>query len=183
MEAPDKPIVILIAVLIALLLLGLPLVIRTYSVPTPAMEPTLPAGTHVAVRLTQDVQRGDIVVFRYPENREVTYLKRIVAAGGDRVEIRDKKLLVNGAEVSEPYAVHADPRVYPRIELLPEPYRSRDQFGPYVVPTESFFMLGDNRDRSSDSRYWGVVSRADVIGRVVVRYSLKGGFRRVKSAH
>ena len=140
---------------------------RFFRIPSSGMEPTVPVGAHVLVRSTKDVGIGDILVFHNPLQGEGTYMKRIVAGPGDEVEIKDKRLFRNGREASEPYAVHADPVVYPSNPAMPEPYRSRDQYGPHRVPADSFFVLGDNRDRSSDSRYWGVVPRELVIGRVI----------------
>ena len=142
-------------------------VLKTFRIPTGAMSPTLPPGSIVFVHPTSDVAIGDITVFRYPVDPRYSYVMRIVAAGGDTVQIREKKLFVNGAEKNEPYAVHEDSVVYPNQPALPEPYRSRDWFGPYRVPADSFFVLGDNRDRSADSRWWGVVPHANVFGRVV----------------
>jgi len=142
------------------------------------MAPTLPVGSHVLARLTDDVAVSDIIVFRYPLDPKYVYVQRILARGGDTVEIRDKKVIVNGHEVTEPYASHDDYMVYPRRDDLPEPYRSRDQYGPSRVPPDSFFVLGDNREHSFDSRYWGAVPRANVVGRIIATYSLKG-FRRV----
>lgn len=141
--------------------------LRLYNMPTASMAPTAPKGSRVVVRTTKNVRVGDIVVFRYPPHPSTTYAKRIVAAGGDNVEIRDKHLIVNGREVNEPYVVYEDETVYPNQPALPEPFRSRDQFGPYRVPAGSYFVLGDNRDQSADSRYWGVVPPANVIGRVI----------------
>lgn len=151
---------------------------HTYRIPTGGMSPTLPVGSHVIARMTRDVHVGDIIVFRYPLSPKVLYVQRIVAEPGAVVEIIDKRLFVNGKERIEPYAVHEDDEVYPNRRDLPEPYRSRDQFGPFRVPAASFFTMGDNRDRSSDSRYWGALPQENVVGRIVGIYSLKG-FRRV----
>ena len=140
---------------------------RTFRIPSAGMEPALRVGSHVIVRVTKNVRAGDMLVFHYPIDPRVLYVKRLVGAPGDTVEIRDKRLIVNGRERTEPYVIHVDPVVYPLQPALPEPYRSRDQYGPYRVPDGSYFVLGDNRDRSSDSRYWGVVPQGNVIGRVV----------------
>jgi signal peptidase I len=152
---------------------------KTYNIPSDAMAPTIPAGTHVVARLTQDVGRGDIIVFRYPLDPKVPFLKRIAAQSGDTIEIRDKRVFVNQRELTEPYAMHDDEMTYPRRADLPETYRSRDQYGPYRVPPDSFFVLGDNRDRSADSRYWGAVPHDNVLGRVIATYSITG-FHRVR---
>jgi signal peptidase I len=154
------------------------LIVKSYRNGTGSMAPTLPVGSFSAVRPTRDVKRGDIVAFRYPLRPDVTFEKRIVGVGGDTVQIRDKRLYVNGVEARELYAVHIDEVIYPLHLALPEPYRSRDQFGPVTVPRDQFFVLGDNRDQSSDSRYWGTVPRENIIGRVVFATSAQRGFWR-----
>lgn len=155
-------------------LIGVRYVVRGYRIPTNSMEPTIHAGEHVLVRVTKNVSLGDIVAFRSPMNPKLSYLSRIVAAGGDTVEIRDKRLFLNGAEVNEPYVIHEDPQIYPNQPVLPQPYRSRDQFGPHRVPSGHFFTLGDNRDHSFDGRYWGALPADYVIGRVMFAYSMRG---------
>jgi len=135
------------------------------------MDPTIPIGARMIAMRTASVHRGDIIVFDYPLQPEVVFAKRVVAVGGDTVEIRAKQLFVNGKSVVEPYAVHLDPTVYPATPTLPEPYRSRDHFGPYQVPTGTYFVLGDNRDRSSDSRYWGVVPGENLRACAVLLFS------------
>jgi signal peptidase I len=147
--------------------------LRSFRVPTASMHPTVPVGARVLVRSTQAVHAGDIVVLRAAGNGSMQ-IKRLVADGGSVVEIRDKRLFVNGREVDEPYAKHDDPNLYPRNPALPEPYRSRDQFGPYRVPDNAFFALGDNRDQTYDSRYWGALPRENVIGRVVLVVTATG---------
>jgi signal peptidase I len=102
-------------------------------------------------------------------------VKRVIGMPGDVVAIRDKKVSVNGRLLAEPYVVFDDPTVYPAEPALPEPYRSRDQFGPVRVPAGHYFAMGDNRDRSSDSRYWGFVPRADIKGRAFMVYWSYGG--------
>jgi signal peptidase I len=156
---------------VAVVALGIYLTVRPplrfFRNTTASMAPMLPVNSYIVVRTTRDVRVGDIIACRYPPNPKIAFAKRVVAAANDVVEIRDKKLFVNGRAVDEPYAVFEDPMVYPRLLALPEPYRSRDQFGPYRVPAHSWFTLGDNRDRSNDSRYWGSVPDKDVIGRVI----------------
>ncbi|HEX7678864.1 MAG TPA: signal peptidase I [Thermoanaerobaculia bacterium] len=172
-----KVLLVLAAAVCCILLLLLSVgVFHIYRNPTGSMEPTIPVGARfVTIRATK-VNRGDIVAFEYPLEPRVLFGKRVVAIGGDLVEIRAKRLFVNGDEVSEPYAVHADSVIYPNQKLLPEPYRSRDWFGPSRVPAGAFFVLGDNRDRSSDSRYWGPVPRQNLRGRVVLVFSWSRGF-------
>ena len=142
------------------------------------MEPTLGMGDVVFVRRGSAVARGDLTAFHYPLEPKTIFLKRVIAVPGDVVEIRDKEVILNGKKIEEPYAQHVDGMLYLPNPELPEPYRSRDQFGPVKVPPDSYFMLGDNRDRSSDSRYWGFVPRNLVVGKVAVAISAKRGFWR-----
>ncbi|MBV8544216.1 MAG: signal peptidase I [Acidobacteria bacterium] len=154
--------------------------VRTYRNLTGSMEPTIPIGDRMIAMPTGSVHRGDIIVFDYPlQQPNVAFAKRVVAVGGDTVEIRSRRLFVNGEAVAEPYAIHLDPITYPAMQTLPEPYRSRDHFGPYQAPPGTYFVLGDNRDRSSDSRYWGIVPGENLRGRVVLLFSWSSGFRRV----
>ncbi|WP_085812930.1 signal peptidase I [Geoanaerobacter pelophilus] len=105
-------------------------------------------------------KRGDLIVFEYPEDSSKDFIKRVVAVGGDMVEIKDKELFVNGKTVKEPYAVHKE------TDLIPATINPRDNYGPQVVPKDSYFVLGDNRDRSYDSRFWGAVTKNKVKGTV-----------------
>ena len=165
-------------------------VFQAFKIPTGSMEDNLKIGDHIIVNKfiygpnhgplanlfpLRDPQRGDIIVFRYPLQPDTDFVKRVIGMPGDVVEVHDKKVSVNGKPVSEPYVIHVDPQVYPKLAALPEPYRSRDQFGPYTVPPNSYFAMGDNRDRSSDSRYWGTVPRSMIKGRAfMVYWSFKG---------
>jgi signal peptidase I len=153
--------------------------VRTFRNVTGSMAPTLPMGGVLIEVRTGSVHRGDIIVFDYPLQPSAALAKRVVAVGGDTVEIRAKLLLVNGEVAAEPYAVHVDPIIFPANPSLPEPYRSRDHFGPARVPRGTYFVLGDNRDLSSDSRYWGTVPSENVRGRVVLLVSWSGGFRKI----
>jgi signal peptidase I len=163
-------------VLFALLATGM---VGTYRTLTASMNPTIPIGERMIAVRTGSVNRGDVIIFDYPLQPKVVLAKRLVAVGGDTVEIRSKELFVNGEAVGEPYAVHLDPTIYPASPTLPEPYRSRDHFGPYEVPKGTYFVLGDNRDRSSDSRYWGVIPGENLRGRVILLFSWSHGFQRL----
>ena len=178
------PILLIVAISAACVVAAVlpPVMFKTYSFPTASMAPTINVGDHAIMRRTSEVRRGDIIVFRYPLNPDVDMAKRLIALPGETVQIRDKRLFVNGREVSEPYAVHDDPEVFPWQQSLPEPYRSRDQFGPCVVPPGSYFVLGDNRDRSADSRYWGPIPRKYVRGVLWWVVSRRRGFVRVHAA-
>ena len=99
---------------------------------------------------------GDIIVFRYPKDRSLDYIKRIAGVPGDTLEMRNKVLFRNGVEVKEPYTQHSQPLV-----MIP----GRDNWGPITVPEDKFFALGDNRDDSADSRFWGFLDRKDIRGK------------------
>ena len=150
------------------------------------MEDNLKIGDHIIVNKfiygpsgdgllskvvpARDVERGDIVVFRYPKNPEVDYVKRVIGLPGDTITIRDKNVSVNGSPLDEQYVTHIDRRTFPNGMYLPEPYRSRDHFGPFEVPPGQYFAMGDNRDDSNDSRFWGTVPRANIKGRAFMVY-------------
>lgn len=183
------------AVLIALFVF---LVIRTsvveaFKIPTASMEGTLLVGDFLFVNKAvygaqvpgtswtlpafAEPERGDVVVFHPPHEPEKNYVKRVVGLPSDTLEMRDKRLYLNGTPVYEPYAQHVDGRgdaVHPDMDwqsyhLIASPGRgyhpTRDNWGPIVIPEGRLFVLGDNRDNSEDSRYWGFVSRDQVRGR------------------
>ncbi|HYI11023.1 MAG TPA: signal peptidase I [Thermoanaerobaculia bacterium] len=161
-------------------------VFQAFKIPSPSMEDNLKVGDHLIVNKfiygpkgdhllsglfpLRDVERGDTIVFRFPENPEIDYVKRVVGLPGDVVTIRDKKVSINGRPLDEPYTLFIDPQTFPGGDMQPEPYRSRDQFGPFRVPEGQYFAMGDNRDRSADSRYWGGVPRSHVKGRAFMVY-------------
>ncbi len=130
-------------------------------VPTPSMESTVLVGDHLLVnRLAfrwKRVERGEVISFRSPRNAREVFLKRVIALGGDRVEFRGASVYVNGAPLNESYARH-DCRVCTERQMT------------IVVPDGQLFVLGDNRDQSLDSRYWGFVPRENVIGRPLIIY-------------
>jgi signal peptidase I len=132
--------------------------IQAYRISSNAMEQTFLIGDYFFVDRkiykTQQPSRGDIAVFVFPGDTSKLFTKRIVGLPGDVVEIKEKVLYVNGKKVEEPYAVHVDNEIKPH-----------DNFGPVTVPPGHFFTLGDNRDRSYDSRYWGFVSREHLLGK------------------
>jgi signal peptidase I len=158
------------------------LIIRTYivqafKIPSGSMIPTLLIGDHILVNkfiygtpvpfadkkiliLRQPV-RGDIVVFKYPEDLGKDFIKRVVGVGGDIVEEKNKVIFVNGKPQNEPYTQHVD---------ASNGIEPRDNFGPYLVPTGKLFVMGDNRDQSYDSRYWGYVDLSLVKGKAMIIY-------------
>ncbi len=160
-------------------------VFQAFKIPTGSMEDNLKVGDHIIVnkfiygpvpdawkRLLplRDIKRGDIIVFRYPIQPDTDFVKRVIGLPGDVVEIRNKVVLINGKALDEPYVVHVDSTVFPGISALPEQYRLRDQLAPFLVPPAHYFAMGDNRDRSSDSRYWGTVPRVHIKGRAFMVY-------------
>jgi signal peptidase I len=163
-------------------------VVQTYQVPTGSMERTILVGDHLLVnkfaygpRLPflakwlpyRDVVPGDIVVFKKPGddvNPGNVLVKRAVARGGDIVQVRDKQVYVNGQPEQRTSIQHIDPATYPDSPAIQDMARRRDQFGPFTVPPNSFFGMGDNRDNSLDSRYWGAIPRNHIFGRPVILY-------------
>lgn len=160
-------------------------VFQAFKIPTGSMVDNLLIGDHIIVNKFvygagsesgsevlpfRRIERGDIVVFRFPHDPKVDFVKRVVGLPGEQVHIRDKRVYVNGRVLPEPYTVHEDSRIYGEGADLPQPWRSRDQFGPYRVPEEKYFVMGDNRDRSNDSRYWGPVPRQLIKGRAFMIY-------------
>jgi signal peptidase I len=144
------------------------LVIRPYKIPTSSMEPTLRPGDFVLSNqiyfCSKNPARGDVVIFRHPENPDVQMIKRIIGLPGDTLGISKKQVWVNGDMLSEDYVFHSDP------EILPADRSSRDFFGPLIVPANRYFMMGDNRDSSSDSRFYGSVDRNAFQGRPSLIY-------------
>src|SRR6185503_11598034 len=161
-------------------------VFQAFKIPSGSMEDNLKIGDHIVVNkfiygpkgnspLTKlfplrDIERGDVFVFRYPEQPDTDFVKRVIGLPGETVMIRNKKLYIDGRPLDEPYAVFDDPQVYPDQPALPEPYRSRDHFGPFTIPAGQYFAMGDNRDHSHDSRYWGPVPRGMIKGRAFMVY-------------
>lgn len=137
--------------------------VQAFSIPAASMEPTLLVGDRILVDRSvyaRDPKRGAVIVFAYPEDPRKDFVKRVVAVGGDTVAVRDKQLYVNGRPLFEPYIEHRE------SELFPATANPRDNFGPVTIPTGACFVMGDNRDRSYDSRFWGVVGKERIKGTV-----------------
>jgi signal peptidase I len=185
------------AVTIAIYLCATTTLVQAYVVPTGSMEGTIRVGDHLLVdRVTyaepgsvgphilpyREPERGDIVVFLYPEDVRQTYVKRVIGLPGDHIRLDRQQVIRNGRRLIEPYVQH--------IETYPDPYRDnfpqapeasttprgRDMFashvlnGEVVVPPRTLFVLGDNRENSEDSRYWGFVPRSYVVGKPLFIY-------------
>ena len=159
--------------------------LQAFKIPSSSMEENLLVGDHILVNKfvfgpsslgryvlpSRGIRLGDVAVFRFPDEPSRDFIKRCIGVGGDRVEIRDKVVFVNDEPLDESgYVVHRDSRVYPRSIFLSEEYRKRDNFGPITVPDRELFFLGDNRDDSHDSRFWGTVPREFVKGRALLVY-------------
>jgi signal peptidase I len=156
--------------------------LKPYHLPTTSMEPTIKKDEYaLAEPLDKDagIRRGELVVFTYPLDPKTVLAKRVVALPGDKIEVRHKQLFVNGEGATEPYAIHSDPAEYSEPGV-PGPYRSRDNFGPVTVPQHQYFVLGDNRDGSNDSRYWGSVPRLNIRAKIVRAGPLAGPFRHIQ---
>jgi signal peptidase I len=158
-----------ILALVAAILLRV-FVVSAYRVNSASMEDTLLDGDYIfvnklAYEFGTEPQLGDIVVFEYPNNPEKKYIKRIVAGPGSQVQIADKVLYVDGQVAAIPgLSKNIDQRI------IPGDLSFRDNFGPYTVPAEDYFVLGDNRDDSRDSRFWGSVPRKNIQGKAVFIY-------------
>lgn len=169
---------IIIAVLIAVFIRTF--IIQAYKIPSRSMVPTLLVGDHLLVnkfiygvkipyfRKTiipfTDPKRGDIVVFIYPNDRSKDFIKRVIGVEGDTIEIKNKKIFLNGKEYTDQFGIYSDSTIYPGT------VQPRDNFGPVTVPPNSLFVMGDNRDESADSRYWGFVDLKDVEGKAFIIY-------------
>lgn len=170
-------------------------VVQAFQIPSVSMEDTLLVGDYLLVDKLhygpsgpwswilpyRKVKRGDIIVFRYPLQPEQHFVKRVVAVPGDRVRLEGAHLLVNGRVVQEEYALYrsgAHPRpAFPSDQLFQNVdahwwlrMRSLVRDGELVIPEGKYFALGDNRDESLDSRYWGFVPRENIIGRPLLIY-------------
>jgi signal peptidase I len=137
--------------------------LQAYKIPSGSMEPTLLVGDHFLVdrRLSaRNPTRGDIIIFEYPEDKTKDFVKRVEAIGGDTVEVRNKELYVNNKHILESQIVHLE------MDIIPQSQNPRDNFGPVTVPKDAYFVMGDNRDRAYDSRFWGFVDKSKIKGTV-----------------
>jgi signal peptidase I len=153
---------------------------QAFEIPSGSMEPTLLVGDHILVNkfiygvripftdkrwpMFREPRRGDVIVFVYPVDRSKDFIKRVIGVGGDTVQIVDKKVFINGVEVPDPHGHFSSNVIFPGYE------NPRDNMGPIKVPHGSLFMMGDNRDYSYDSRFWGFVPLRDVVGEALIIY-------------
>ena len=174
--------------------------VEAFKIPTGSMENTLLVGDFLLVNKAvygaevpiagvhlpafQHPKRGDVIVFEWPEDRSKNFVKRLIGVAGDTVEMRDGTVWLNGHPLTERYVVHVEPNADPsteefrwqrdylvkRAEASMGYHPSRNNWGPLIVPPKSYFVLGDNRDNSYDSRYWGFVPDSLVKGQPLVVY-------------
>jgi signal peptidase I len=175
---------IVIAVILALFIRTF--VVQAFKIPTGSMENNLLIGDHLLVnKFTfgpaasslerallpfRTIQRGDVIVFKYPEEPARDFIKRVIGLPGDTVELRDKKVSINGTPLDEPYVHFIEPPGATSEFREVTSFDVRERYGPVTVPANQYFVMGDNRDNSQDSRYWGFLPRDYVKGRALVIY-------------
>jgi len=187
MEKKGRWITELIVIVIIVLLIRT-FVAQAYNIPSGSMKPTLLVGDFILVNKLvyrfSEPQRGDIVVFKYPIDPNIDFIKRIVALPGEEVEVRNNQVFINGKPLPLIEVGRGEENSVRKViyeEVLPEgikhkvqfyedfPFSKRD-FGPVVVPPNHYFVMGDNRDNSEDSRYWGFLPRENIVGNAFVIY-------------
>jgi signal peptidase I len=173
---------IVIAVILALFVRTW--VVQAFKIPTGSMENNLLIGDHLlvnkfvfgptplaigrAVLPVRPIARGDIVVFKYPDEPDRDFIKRVIGLPGETIELKNKKVHVNGQPLEEPYVHFLTPPSNEYQEVTS--FDLRERFGPVTVPPNQYFVMGDNRDNSQDSRYWGFLPRHYVKGKALVIY-------------
>ena len=169
---------IIVAIVIALFIRTF--IVQAFKIPSGSMKQTLLIGDHILVNKfiygvkipfsditlipIKNPKRGDIVVFKFPEDPKKDFIKRVVGISGDVVEIRDKQVYINNMHLDQDHGIHTDPHIIPGV------FQPRDNFGPVTVPPASLFVMGDNRDHSYDSRFWGFVDLKVVKGKAFIVY-------------
>lgn len=170
---------LIIAVILALFIRTF--VVQAFKIPSGSMLPTLQIGDHllvskfiygVKVPFTgktvipfKKPKRYDVIVFKYPKNRSVDYIKRVIGVPGDTIKIHNKKVFINDQPIEDPYAIY-DPKPSPKGS----PSSLGDNMSPISVPEGKVFVMGDNRDNSHDSRFWGFVDQKDILGKAFIIY-------------
>jgi len=152
-------------------------VIQAFKIPSGSMEKNLLIGDHILVNKmvfapvvksyekyflpVKEIKRGDVIVFKYPNNPSIDYIKRVIALENETIEIRNKTVYINNKKLEEPYKYHFDSEYFAPV---------RDNLLPKKVPQGYYFVMGDNRDNSQDSRYWGFLARDHIKGRAFIIY-------------
>jgi len=174
----------LVAVVLAWVIMSF--IIQAFKIPSGSMMNTFKIGDHIFVAKFiygihvpfskkyiwqfSEPKRGEVIVFQFPLDSKKDFIKRCIGVPGDTIQIRDKRLYVNDKSREETYAIHTDEKVYPNSRRLPLMYGNRDNLGPIVVPENSYFVMGDNRDYSYDSRFWGPLEREYIKGKALFLY-------------
>jgi signal peptidase I len=169
---------IIIAIILALIIRTF--IVQAFKIPSGSMEDTLAIGDHILVskfiygtkipftstRLLKirDPRQGDVIVFEYPEDPSKDFIKRVVGVPGDTVQVINKKVFVNDKPFNNPHEVHKEK------ETIPKEQNPRDNTDKIKVPADSYFVMGDNRDRSYDSRFWGFVQNEKIKGLAFIKY-------------
>ena len=169
---------ILVAIVLALFIRTF--IIQAFKIPSGSMKQTLQIGDHILVNKfiygiklpflmttivpIKNPKRGDIVVFKFPEDPDKDFIKRVIGIAGDVVECRDKQVYINHKRLNHDYGIHTD------SNIISGGVQPRDNFGPVVVPEKSLFVMGDNRDHSYDSRFWGFVGLKALRGKALIIY-------------
>jgi len=169
---------IIIAIILALIIRTF--IVQAFKIPSGSMEDTLAIGDHILVNKfiygskipftdkryfkIRDPQRGDVIVFEYPEDPSKDFIKRVIGLPGDEIQVVSKTVMVNGKPYANPHEVHKEK------EVIPAAQNPRDNTKPIKVPPGSYFVMGDNRDRSYDSRFWGFVSMDKIKGLAFIKY-------------
>ena len=169
---------ILVAIVLALFIRTF--IIQAFKIPSGSMKQTLQIGDHILVNKfiygiklpflmttivpIKNPKRGDIVVFKFPEDPDKDFIKRVIGIAGDVVECRDKQVYINHKRLNHDYGIHTD------SNIISGGVQPRDNFGPVVVPEKSLFVMGDNRDHSYDSRFWGFVDLKALRGKALIIY-------------
>src|SRR6185437_2071053 len=175
---------IVIAVILALFIRTF--IVQAFKIPTGSMENTLLIGDHLLVNKfmlapsssalerallpERHPRRGDIIVFKYPEEPSRDFIKRVIGLPGETVEMRNKRIFINGKELTEPYVHFLQPPTGPPELSETTSYDVRENYGPVTVPSDEYFVMGDNRDNSEDSRYWGFLPRDYIKGNAMMVY-------------
>jgi signal peptidase I len=175
---------IVIAVILALFIRTF--VVQAFKIPTGSMEENLLIGDHLLVNKfvfgptatwlerallpVGTIKRDDVIVFKYPEDPDRDFIKRVIGLPGETVEVREKKVYINGRALDEPFVHFLEaPTTASEFHEVTS-FDVRERYGPVTVPPDQYFMMGDNRDNSADSRYWGFLRRDYIKGRAVIIY-------------
>lgn len=161
-------------------------VVQAFQIPTGSMEPTLLVGDFLLVNKfiyantvcglerkilpRKKIERKDIVVFKWPGDLKMDFVKRVIALEGEKIEVKNKQVYINDKPISELYKVHIESQLSSRDNYYYYDDTIKDNFGPVVVPPGHYFVMGDNRDNSQDSRYWGFLPLSNIKGKPWIVY-------------